>query len=459
MARRLSTKLLRSTASCFATFNPLAKDSYPFLQQISCQSRTASTAASAPGLSSTAPEVSLLQLSSLPQIYKQLSKARLSALVVSTAAAGFVAGEGQAEQQASRLLHKLCSGDQICWDQLAWTALGTMGAASAANALNQLREVHQDSLMKRTCRRPLPLGRISRLHALAFAAVAGTAGVSLLAWKATSPCVQAKVRSAQSWQGFGEVTNITLDVYSHSVVCYMQTNWLAASLGAANIGMYAGVYTPLKMVSPINTWVGALVGAIPPLMGWAASSGQLDIGAGIFAGILYFWQIPHFLSLAWLCRADYARGGYRMLSTVDPSGRRTGACMLRNSLYLLPLGPAAMAAGIAGPTFACTASVATGVFAAMAAAFALVMAVGLWDRVPHRQQHAAEQPLARQAGHGSWQEIAENSTSDSHAADQSNDRMSMPPFPFLPVPVRLHNSASTVGTDSHMSARQTQVAS
>lgn len=71
----------------------------------------------------------------------------------------------------------------------------------------------------------------------------------------------------------------------------LQTNWLTASLGVANIGLYAGVYTPLKMISPVNTWVGALVGAIPPLMGWAAASGGLDVGAGIYAGILYFWQV------------------------------------------------------------------------------------------------------------------------------------------------------------------------
>ena len=123
-------------------------------------------------------------------------------------------------------------------------------------------------------------------------------------------------------------------------------------------------------------------------------------------------QIPHFLSLAWLCRADYARGGYRMLSTVDPSGRRIGACMLRNCLYLLPLAPAALALGVAGPSFACIASVGTGVFAAMAAAFArtptstaargvfraslvylpLIMAAGLWDRIPQRR---AEHDCAR----------------------------------------------------------------
>lgn len=125
----------------------------------------------------------------------------------------------------------------------------------------------------------------------------------------------------------------------------------------------------------------------------------------------WFWvcyQIPHFLALAWLCRADYARGGYSMLPLLDAAGRRTGACMLRNCLYLLPLGPAALAAGVAGPAFACTASVATGVFAATAAAFArtpsaqaarsvfrasliylpVILAAALLDRVP-RQPTAA----------------------------------------------------------------------
>ncbi|KAK9810964.1 hypothetical protein WJX73_001369 [Symbiochloris irregularis] len=286
---------------------------------------------------------------------------RLSLLVVSTTAAGFVAG----------------SGSDIRWKDLAWTCFGTMGAAAAANTLNQWREVHQDSLMKRTARRPLPLGRISRLHALAFAGVAGAAGVAVLG---------------------------------------SQGNALAASLGAANIALYAGVYTPLKMVHPINTWVGAVVGAIPPLIGWAAAQGQLDIGAGLYAGLLYFWQLPHFLALAWLCRADYARGGFQMLSTLDPSGRRTGACMLRNALYLLPIGPAAFALGIAGPTFAAGASIATGVLAASAAAFArtpspaaarvvfrgslvylpVVMVLGLLDRVPQEAGQEAEDKLRQE---------------------------------------------------------------
>ena len=90
----------------------------------------------------------------------------------------------------------------------------------------------------------------------------------------------------------------------------LQTCSLTAGLGAANIGLYAGIYTPLKAITPANTWVGAVVGAVPPLMGWAAASGgRLDWGALVPAAALYFWQLPHFLAIAWLCRADYARGG------------------------------------------------------------------------------------------------------------------------------------------------------
>lgn len=90
----------------------------------------------------------------------------------------------------------------------------------------------------------------------------------------------------------------------------LQANSLTAGLGAANIGLYAGIYTPLKALTPANTWVGAVVGAVPPLMGWAAASGgRLDWGALVPAAALYFWQLPHFLAIAWLCREDYARGG------------------------------------------------------------------------------------------------------------------------------------------------------
>ncbi|KAL3348670.1 hypothetical protein AABB24_022037 [Solanum stoloniferum] len=113
---------------------------------------------------------------------------------------------------------------------------------------------------------------------------------------------------------------------------------LAAGLGASNLVLYAFVYTPLKQIHPINTWVGAIVGAIPPLLGWAAASGQVSLNGMLLPAALYFWQIPHFMALAYLCRKDYADGGFRMYSLADASGQRTASVALRNCLYLLPLG-------------------------------------------------------------------------------------------------------------------------
>jgi heme o synthase len=118
----------------------------------------------------------------------------------------------------------------------------------------------------------------------------------------------------------------------------MQVNGLTAALGAGNIALYGAVYTPLKQIHPINTWVGAIVGAIPPVMGWTGATGSLDPGAAVLGAVLYLWQLPHFMALAWLCKDDYARGGYRMLSLMDATGRRTAGVALRNALYLVPIG-------------------------------------------------------------------------------------------------------------------------
>eukprot|EP00242_Pyramimonas_sp_CCMP2087_P011931 CAMPEP_0198205786 /NCGR_PEP_ID=MMETSP1445-20131203/9321_1 /TAXON_ID=36898 /ORGANISM="Pyramimonas sp., Strain CCMP2087" /LENGTH=262 /DNA_ID=CAMNT_0043878215 /DNA_START=459 /DNA_END=1244 /DNA_ORIENTATION=+ len=161
--------------------------------------------------------------------------------------------------------------------------------------------------------RPLPSGRAGPVHAAAFAAIMGIGGVSLLAW---------------------------------------QTNSTTAALGAGTILLYAGVYTPLKQISAANTWVGAVVGAIPPLMGWAAARGELDVGAGALAAILYFWQLPHFLALAAMFKEDYAAGGYRMLSLKDTTGKRVAAAALRNCIYLAPVGLLAFAAGVTTLPFA-----------------------------------------------------------------------------------------------------------
>uniref|UniRef100_A0A383WJ73 Heme O synthase n=1 Tax=Tetradesmus obliquus TaxID=3088 RepID=A0A383WJ73_TETOB len=246
--------------------------------------------------------------------YKQLSKFRLSSLVALTASAGFAAG----------------SGDSIDYAKLAWTSLGTLGAAAAANTLNQLYEVANDARMARTCNRPLPAGRLGSRQALLFAALCGVGGLWTLA---------------------------------------EHTNPLTTGLGAANIVLYAGIYTPLKQLSIYNTWVGAVVGAIPPLMGWAAAAGELEPGAWLLAAALFSWQLPHFLALAWMCQDDYARGGFRMLPKFDPTGRRTAAVALRHCAFLLPLGAAAAALHVTSPWFAGEAALLAGAMGAGAIAF------------------------------------------------------------------------------------------
>ena len=275
----------------------------------------AAAAAASAGGAAARPKSLARRMRAALRDYKQLSKARLSALVVLTASAGFAAGS---------------PGAAIDWAGLAWTSLGTFGAAAAANALNQVYEAANDARMARTCNRPLPAGRMGRGHAALFALACGAAGVWLLHEKA---------------------------------------NPLTAALGLANIALYAGVYTPLKQVTWLNTWVGAVVGAVPPLMGWAAAAGGLEPAAFALAAALFCWQMPHFLSLAWLCREDYARGGFRMLSMVDPTGRRTAGAALRHCAYLVPIGAAAVALGVASPWFAAESAALAAAMGAGAAAF------------------------------------------------------------------------------------------
>lgn len=199
-------------------------------------------------------------------------------------------------------LFSFCTALTCCWAFIGITS----------PLLLQVYEVTNDALMKRTCNRPLPTRVVSRAHALGFALTCGAAGLSILAY---------------------------------------HTNATTTALGAANILLYAGVYTPLKQITLANTWVGAVVGAIPPLMGWASAAGQLEPAAGVLAAALFFWQMPHFMSLAWLCKEDYAKGGFRMLSLVDPTGRRTAAVALRHCLFLVPVGAAAAALGMTSEAF------------------------------------------------------------------------------------------------------------
>ncbi|KAL6559282.1 Protoheme IX farnesyltransferase, mitochondrial [Orobanche gracilis] len=209
--------------------------------------------------------------------YWELSKARLSMLVVATSGTGYILG----------------SGSSVDYLGLCCTCAGTMMVAASANSLNQVFEVKNDAMMNRTRQRPLPSGRINIPHAVTWASFMGIAGTTLLACKA---------------------------------------NILAAGFAASNLVLYAFVYTPLKQIHPVNTWVGAIVGAIPPLLGekWAAASGQISLNGMMLPAALYFWQIPHFMALAYLCRKDYADGGFKMFSLGDATGHRTALVSLRN---------------------------------------------------------------------------------------------------------------------------------
>jgi heme o synthase len=229
--------------------------------------------------------------------YLELFEVRLTALVLMTTAAGFVAG----------------SPHRIQTPLLFWTLLGTGLCAAGANAINQWAEAARDARMERTRARPLPAGRMSPRHALRAAFLALIPGLILLA---------------------------------------SRVNPLTALLAAVVVVLYILVYTPLKPRTPWCTLVGAVCGAIPPMMGWTGATGALHPGAWILGGLLFFWQIPHFLALAWLYRDDYARGGFLMLPSLDPTGRRTAIGAMLGIFVLLPSGIAIARLGISGSAFA-----------------------------------------------------------------------------------------------------------
>jgi len=198
----------------------------------------------------------------------ELSKARLSFLVLLTTLVGFlVAWSGPMDY----LL-------------LGATLLGTALSAAGASALNQWLERDVDSLMPRTADRPLPARRMHPSDALIFGLLCSGSGIALL---------------------------------------LLLVNLLTALLSFLTILIYAALYTPLKRVSELNTLLGAVPGALPPLLGWTAATGHTGLGGWILFLILWFWQMPHFLAIAWLYRDQYAAAGFRMLSTRDPEGWAT----------------------------------------------------------------------------------------------------------------------------------------
>jgi protoheme IX farnesyltransferase len=226
----------------------------------------------------------------------ELTKPRITQLVLLTAAAGFYAG---------------ARGGVDPW-LLLHTLLGTALVAGGTNALNQLRERDIDARMERTRRRPLPSGRVSARAAGVFAGAISLLGVVYLA---------------------------------------LAVNVLTAALAALTLVSYVFLYTPLKRRTTLNTLIGAVPGALPIVGGWTAAGGALDVAVGALFWILFLWQLPHFLALAWIYREDYRRGGLAMLSVEDADGRRTGRMVLLYALALLPVSLVPTLVGLTGAVY------------------------------------------------------------------------------------------------------------
>ena len=257
-------------------------------------------------LSETAAKAPSNSIRRLLPVLLSLSKPRLSMLVVLTAMASY-----SLYPVPELLSPSALSTPSLSPLTLLFLTTGTALAAASANTFNMLYEPKWDALMSRTKNRPLVRGLISTRGAAMFAILSGTIGVAAL---------------------------------------YYGVNPTVSFLGALNIALYAAVYTPLKRISVLNTWVGAVVGGIPPLMGWAAAAGQSatgdgswrdlllgeqNIGGWILASLLIAWQFPHFMSLSWSIREEYKAAGYKMLAWVNPA--RNGRVALRYAFLFFPI--------------------------------------------------------------------------------------------------------------------------
>ncbi len=246
--------------------------------------------------------------------FAELVKARLTLLVLLTTAVGFYLGAtGPANYVA--LFHAV---------------FGTALAAGGAAALNQWWERRLDALMQRTKSRPIPAGRMLPRDALIVGTLLGIAGVAYL-----------------------------------TIAC----NALSAALAAATIVIYIFAYTPLKRVSTVNTLVGAVPGALPPMIGWSAASGQLAPGAWSLFAILFFWQLPHFFAIAWMYRQDYARAGFRMVSSGDETGERSASQSVFFCMLLLIIAGVPAFLGIVNSVYLAVELVLSGIFMMVAMRF------------------------------------------------------------------------------------------
>lgn len=228
-----------------------------------------------------------------PWAYVVLTKPDVTFLVVITTIAGFYLG----------------SRGPLNWVLMMHTLLGTTLVGAGTAALNQYIERDMDALMRRTASRPLPLGQLQPAEVLRFGIALIVVGVMWLA---------------------------------------LAVNGLASLLALATTVFYLGLYTPLKTRTTLATAVGAFPGAIPPLIGWAAARGSVSLGGWILFAILFFWQFPHFMAIAWMYREDYARAGIRMLPVVDRSGDATFRLIISTSAVLVPVSLLPSVIGMAG---------------------------------------------------------------------------------------------------------------
>jgi len=247
--------------------------------------------------------------------YVALTKPRLNVLVVATSAAGYYLGATSAVSASA----------------FAATVAGTALVAGGAAALNQVYERDTDALMVRTRMRPLPSGRIAPADARVFGVVISLAGLLLLTTFST---------------------------------------WLASLLALATLLIYLFIYTPLKRVSPAATIVGAIPGALPPLIGLVASHGSIALGGLSLFLIVFFWQIPHFMAIAWMYRGDYAAAGFPMLPVIDPDGRRAGRQAVGYAAALLPASVIPTVADLSGIVYGGVAVVLGAVLLALSVRFA-----------------------------------------------------------------------------------------
>lgn len=240
--------------------------------------------------------------------FAQLAKLRITLMVAATTWLGYAFGLRTDDQLTFHVHSMTTIGPVTLIAALLGASFSCMGAAT----LNQVRERDVDRLMHRTRNRPMPTGRVSVMHAALFGICLAVAGVTILA---------------------------------------AFTNAIAASLAAFTIISYVFIYTPMKRMSSTCVLIGALPGAMPPMIGYAAAASGIGAGAWVMFAIMAMWQVPHFLAIAWLYREDYARANMPMLPVVDPSGASTFRQMLIGCLALLPLGLLPTVLGLCGITY------------------------------------------------------------------------------------------------------------